>query len=255
MDLSWGLKNTGSLIKSLPPIPGSITVPKLEDFSLPSPPDHCHLITLSTQTFASPHQPRCQPPSPRLPYHRQDRPSSGPGPGPRSCPHRFAWHAGRRSSHPWYIQLCHCLRCPSRSQEGESPAQSAEAVHQFVASLSEVAPPPGWVKNGGRCGRGKSIRSVNRLLSYSLPRPSLRNFTFRNVRRKALVKQKILWDPTPQPQIPTQWFLYSTQRDNAQLNPPAGLAPLLDLRASSPRFLAWVPAGRRGDIPTEPEHC
>lgn len=85
--------------------------------------------------------------APQITHHRQDRQSYGPGPGPHSCPHRFELCEGRRrSSHLWYSQPCHCYhRChPVHSQEGESPAQSAGAVHQFAASPSEAALPPGW---------------------------------------------------------------------------------------------------------------
>lgn len=83
-------------------------------------------------------------------HHRQDRLSSGPDPGPRSCPHRSESCAGRRSSHQWCSPPCHCSRCRAHRQEDGSPVQSAEAVRQSAASLSEAAPPPVGAEDGCR---------------------------------------------------------------------------------------------------------
>lgn len=140
MGLSWGLKGTDRFNQIHWSCPGSFTnSSKLEFF----------LSLVSTQVTAFPESPPKHPPpplSPQLSHHRQDHQSSGPGPGPHSCPRMFGSCAGkRRSSHLWYSQPCHCHhRHPVHSQEGESPAQSAEAVHQSAVSLSEAVQPPGW---------------------------------------------------------------------------------------------------------------
>lgn len=144
---------TGNSSFSLRSLPAS----HLFTISLKLPPRPLPLLINSTRLTSLSHNS----------HHRQDRPSSGPGPGPHSCPHKFVWCGGRRkSSHQWYIQPCHCRRCPAHSQEGESPAQSAEVVHQFAASPSEAAPPPGWAEDGGRNRRSK-INEQSPLLHLS----------------------------------------------------------------------------------------
>ena len=165
MGLSWGLKETVGFGQGHSPHPSHSQVPQPTASSMcPSafPGD-------SAQTPASPRPTAVHLPQPS--YRRRDRPSSGRGPGPHSCPRRFGWCGGkRRSSHPWYSQPCHCHRCRARSREGGSPARSGEAVRQSAASPSEAAPPPGWVGDGERYRRGNR-RELDDQSSLRLLRP------------------------------------------------------------------------------------